>query len=314
MKTLRKRLEIAEGRSEFVIVSVCDIQGFSHFSVLHESPDIAMFIKRFYLRLINDYFNEAIFAKPTGDGLLLIFGYTEKNLYEVSDYVISTSFRVVEDFPVMFKDDPMINFKTPDKVGFGISRGTACCLFSARTTIDYSGQILNLAARLNDLARPKGVVIDGSYLIDVVPKSLREKFKSDEVYIRGIAEDTPRTIFYSSPEVKIPFFAKQPLSEIKWESQTVSLTVAKLTKIDFSYRIDLEKEPVSSEKIKVEIVWPHKELKGFEIWQEYSSFDYYKDTDGNHVVLPLGEAKKIIEKENLTPRNKVSFRIQYISK
>lgn len=314
METFRKKLEIAEGRSEFVIVSVCDIREFSQFSVLHESPDIAMFIKRFYLKLINEYFTEAIFAKPTGDGLLLIFRYTEKDLLEVSDYVINTSFKVVEEFPIMFKDDPMINFKTPDKVGFGISRGTACCLFSARTTLDYSGQILNLAARLNDFARPKGVIIDGNFLIDVVPKPFQKRFKSDEVYIRGIAEDTPRTIYYSSPEINIPFFAKQSLSERKWESKTVELTVSQLSKMDFNYRIDIEKEPVSSENIKVEFLWPNKKIKHFQMSLDYSNFEFYKDALGNHIRIMLDEAKNIVKSENLTVRNKVLFRIQYVAK
>lgn len=63
----------AQGRSEFVIVVVADIRGFSRFSTVNESPNIAMFIKRFYLQLINEYFKTANFVKPTGDGLLMTF-------------------------------------------------------------------------------------------------------------------------------------------------------------------------------------------------------------------------------------------------
>jgi hypothetical protein len=47
LKQLCKKLEHAEGRSEFVISVICDIRGFSNFSTCHESPDTAMFIKRF---------------------------------------------------------------------------------------------------------------------------------------------------------------------------------------------------------------------------------------------------------------------------
>src|SRR5208337_4480234 len=92
---LKKKLETAEGRSEFVIAMVCDIRGFSDFSIHHESPDTAMFIKRFYIKLLEDYFSQAAFAKPTGDGLLLIFKYSEDVLHEVSRYVIETAFRVL---------------------------------------------------------------------------------------------------------------------------------------------------------------------------------------------------------------------------
>ena len=149
----------AQGRSEFVIVVVLDIRGFSRFSTRHESPDIAMFIKRFYLRLIKDYFPNAAFVKPTGDGLLMTFIYNENTLNEVAKQVIETCLKVLDDFPTLCKDDPMINFRVPDALGIGIARGTACCLFSGEETLDYSGHLLNLASRLNDLARPSGIVI-----------------------------------------------------------------------------------------------------------------------------------------------------------
>ena len=63
----RKKLEHAEGRSEFVIAVICDIRGFSAFSTSHESPDTAMFIKRFYLTLLDDYFTQGVhFFLPVG--------------------------------------------------------------------------------------------------------------------------------------------------------------------------------------------------------------------------------------------------------
>lgn len=62
----RKKLEYTEVRSDFVISAICDIRGFSAFSTHHESPDTARFIKRFYVKLLDDYFRQAVFAKPMG--------------------------------------------------------------------------------------------------------------------------------------------------------------------------------------------------------------------------------------------------------
>ena len=169
LRTLKKKLVSAEGRSEFVIAVVCDIRGFSSFSLSHESPDIAMFIKRFYMKLLTDYFDKAIFAKPTGDGLLVIFRYSETTLAQVSENVITKCFAAEAGYREMFQNDPMINFSPPGDLGFGIVRGTACCLHSGSTIIDYSGHLLNLASRLNDLARPQGIVIDGAYLMNTIP-------------------------------------------------------------------------------------------------------------------------------------------------
>ncbi len=191
---LRKKLLTAEGRSEFIIAVVCDIRGFSEFSKYHESPDTAMFIKRFYLQLLEKYFQEAIFVKPTGDGMLMTFCYTETTLSEVSNYVLSSCFSALADFPKMFADDPMINFETPQNLGFGISRGPACCLHSGKDVIDYSGHVLNLAARLNDIARPQGVVIDGQFLLETISSEFVGNFSSKEVFLKSIAEDKARKV------------------------------------------------------------------------------------------------------------------------
>lgn len=310
----RKRLEHAQGRSEFVIAVVCDIRGFSSFSTSHESPDTAMFIKRFYLKLVDDYFAKAAFAKPTGDGLLLIFRYTESTLHEVSDYVLSTCARVVADFPGMFKDDPMINFPTPARVGFGISRGPTCCLFSGRKILDYSGQLLNLAARLNDFARPKGIVIAGSYLLDVIPQSLRSKFKQEQAYVRGIAEETPVEVFYSSPDVTLPTYALHPITVLNWQSLNEDMTVAELKKLSGWLVIDLPKEPASSDTTKMELIWPHPGVPGYRISQGYQHYEYYKDASGHHLKFELDPAKAVVSSEHLTKNTKISFRFQFVPK
>ncbi|MCJ7692880.1 MAG: hypothetical protein MUO22_05640 [Sedimentisphaerales bacterium] len=70
-RNLRKLLENAEGVSEFIIAINVDIRGFSEFSLQVESPDAAMYVKRVYIRLVDDYLTGASFFKPTGDGLLL---------------------------------------------------------------------------------------------------------------------------------------------------------------------------------------------------------------------------------------------------
>ena len=86
--TLREKLQGAQGDSEFLITVVADIRGFSTFSKIHESPDIAMYIKRFYIQLMDNFFTNAHFFKPTGDGMLMAFPYKEDSLKDVSSKVI----------------------------------------------------------------------------------------------------------------------------------------------------------------------------------------------------------------------------------
>lgn len=75
LEEMIRKFRDAEGRSEFVIAVVCDIRNFSGFSVGRRAPEIAMFIRKFYEKLLSVYFTDAVFAKPTGDGLLMAFRY-----------------------------------------------------------------------------------------------------------------------------------------------------------------------------------------------------------------------------------------------
>lgn len=64
---LRELLEKAKGRSEYIFAVVADIRGFSAFSQRHESPEVATYVKRVYIQLIDNYFPFATFYKATGD-------------------------------------------------------------------------------------------------------------------------------------------------------------------------------------------------------------------------------------------------------
>lgn len=313
LKDLKKNLQDADGRSEFVIAVVCDIRGFSKFSTVHESPDIAMFIKRFYLKLLNDYFTTAVFAKPTGDGLLLIFLYSEKDLHDVSSLVINTCFKVIEEFPAMFQNDPMINFASPENLGFGVARGTACCLFSGKRILDYSGQLLNLAARLNDLARPKGIVVDGTYQEHVLPEAMRSRFEQRRAYIRSIAEEAPREILCSK-EVSLPSYAQAPLTSHEWIIQKKELTVKELDRLTGYYHLDLRKAVLAPEKTKLEFFWPNPKVAGYTTWREYRPYECYTDAKGQHLHFDISQAKSIVASEGLSSTTTVRFEFQYVPK
>ena len=209
--TLRQALEDAEGKTAFLIAIVCDVRGFSSFSQRHESEEAALFIKRVYIKLIDDYFPFADYFKSTGDGLLFGVHYNEKDIREKAQQTVRACLKAARDFPTFCKNDPMINFAPPDKIGFGVARGTACCLVSHDQVIDYSGHVLNLASRLMDLARPFGVVLDGAFGIDLLPPATKKLFRAEEVYIRSVAEREPRAIYVLNDAVEIPQSAREPL-------------------------------------------------------------------------------------------------------
>src|ERR1043166_2560995 len=289
-------LERAEARVEFIIAVFCDIRGFSSFSKTVESSDAATFLKHFYLKLLRDYFREAVFAKPRGDGLLIVFRHDEHNLNEISDMVLTNCFKAMDDFPDMFKGIPIINYPTPEAIGFGVARGSASYFAAGDDVVDYSGKLLNLAARLNELAKPTGVVIDGSYQLDIIPANLRAQFESKSVYLRGIAEEEPIEVLCSS-KVVLPPEALHPLREPKWSIIDEPLTVAEILRLDGAYWVRIP-EPLSRKKIRAEFRWPNGLDDSFS-FVRCPDAEYVADGSGSAVSIPLALARNIIQERNL---------------
>lgn len=306
----------AQGRSEFVIVVVADIRGFSAFSTINESPNIAMFIKRFYLKLITKYFKTANFVKPTGDGLLMTFSYSEEDLLTVSEVVISSCLTCLNDFPSICSDDPMINFPVPQAIGFGLARGTACCLYSGDDILDYSGHLLNLASRLNDLARPSGIVIDGNYLQSVIPEQYRDNFKEQQVYVRSIAEDIPLKVFYLDNFVRISDQSLTPLVGENWKTVIQTFTAGQFAKLASVWRQNLPSPVKSTDKIKVTMVFPKggKGMKGVSSFLNFKDFTYQEEGVTPMLRLDIDKAREKIPQGRLTRNAKVKFKIEYIPK
>ena len=123
-RLFRKALDDATGVSHFIIAVIIDIRGFSALSQIRESPDTAMFIKRVYMKMIDSYFGFASFYKSTGDGLLLTIPFNKINLKEMFQTTVASCMACHSEFGNTCKNDPMIYFKVPDKIGIGTARGT----------------------------------------------------------------------------------------------------------------------------------------------------------------------------------------------
>lgn len=208
---LREGLEHAVGVSEYAIVIYADVRGFSDFSDDHESPDVATYIRTVFMHMIDDYFPFGTFYKSTGDGLMITVHFNRDNVVDMLTRSVDGSVRCVQDFPSFSRNNPMITFETPQNLGVGIARGTTCCLMSDGKILDYSGQLLNLASRLNDLARPRGVVLDGKFGHNLLNRELQELFVPAKAYVRGIAERNARDIYIWKDVVHIPDHALHPL-------------------------------------------------------------------------------------------------------
>lgn len=62
----------AHGESQTVLASFVDIRGFSSFSERADPYTTGIYISKVYERVLTDFYPEATFFKPTGDGLMII--------------------------------------------------------------------------------------------------------------------------------------------------------------------------------------------------------------------------------------------------
>lgn len=280
-RTFRKLLENATGISERVIAVNIDIRDFSSFSKKVESPDVAIFIKKVYIKLIDSYFPHASFFKPTGDGLLITIPYTEEKLQAIARTTINSCLKVLRNFDSFCANDPMINFEVPRKVGIGLSRGIAYRLVSKNKTLDYSGRALNLASRLMDLARPTGIVFDADFGIQLLSDKQTDLFEADSVYIKGIAEKVPIGIYRTKGLIRISPLSRQPLDKIKWNTIEDTKTLKEIKDFAPTFLYYPVTEPIDSSEIKIKVehegVVRGKKRKGVRNIYQFSNFDYFLD-------------------------------------
>ncbi|MGC1853313.1 MAG: hypothetical protein WA687_12825 [Solirubrobacterales bacterium] len=255
-RSIRKLLPEAVGESQLVVAANVDVRGFTRFSETQDSVLALLYIRKIYERILSDYFENASFFKLTGDGLLLVFPWTDKTLREVVRSVIADSLKLVVDFPNLLTKDPAIEFKVPSDVGIGLARGAASRLRSRNKTLDYSGRPLNVASRLMDLARPGGIVTDTNFGLSLLTKSVRDKFETNDVYVPGLAEREPMRVYSTSGYTKIPPKAQQPIVPSDWERIRETMEVRGLRDRGPIFTYLLPSSPVNPSEISAELNTP----------------------------------------------------------
>lgn len=260
-----KLLASAKGESKPVIALNVDVRGFSKFSLEVESVDTALYIRKVYKAILESYFPDADFFKPTGDGLLLVFDIEEGNNEDLTvkaNLAVERSMRLVDEFADLLAEDPWIYFSMPERIGIGIARGAASRLVAGAATLDYSGTVLNVASRLMDLARPGGVVIDQTFPIKLLEGDIRKRLKEDDaVFVRSVAEKEPRQIHYLENWTTISPANRRPLDQIDWKEVRRDLTLTEFKALSNWFIFDLDAEPIDPGRILVRLDYPPKAPK-----------------------------------------------------
>lgn len=262
-RQFKELLGIARGYSELIVAVFVDVRGFSGFSHQVESREVGLFVRKLFTRLVEDYFPDADFWKSTGDGLLIVVKIEEESeALPRAQETIETCFRLLEEAPQLFEGDFLVNFKAPTTLGIGISRGAACRLGTPDDhTLDYCGHVLNLAARLMDMARPTGIVVDGAYGISMMSDNVRSRFDTTEVYVQGVSPKVPVKIWYSKDMTVITPERQRPIDSPATVRVKEKFTFGEIAKMEL-YSIPVESRPEDKSLVRCQVVMPSSEPSG----------------------------------------------------
>ncbi len=305
-RQLEGLLNRVKGESQHVIAISVDVRDFSRFSQRQDSADVALFISKFYLELIKRFRSviDEFFFKPTGDGLMICIPYDEDNLQDRFSNVIQVSLDCHEDFSNMFDDVSVINFVTPSLLGIGIARGSSCAIVGVDDDppiiVDYSGHKLNLAARLQDLARPSGIIFENSNDVMLLNEDIKAQFESIDIYVRSVAEKEPISVCCLYESVRIPPENLKPLAA-QWMIKNQEFTRTQFLKTVINYNVHLEPGTVVPETLKVRLMRPAiRSRDGFggstaRVWRNLvlgKHFNLIQEGDEFRVQLVLQQIKK----------------------
>jgi class 3 adenylate cyclase len=314
-REFKNLLETAQGSSEMIVAIFIDVRGFSSFSRTADSVQVAIFIKEVYKKIINTYFPDATFFKPTGDGLLIVLACYEKNVEKLVPSAISKCQEIVNGFSIFCKGTHLINFPVPDRVGIGVARGPATRLESEGKILDYSGNTLNLAARIVDIARPTGVVFHDSVGIQLLPENLQPVFSKTAVYLRGVAESVPVTVYYDHRLTRIPEGNKHPFN-VRWERWQRAVT---LGDIEHSLKLNVQEsifrltsKPFDPKQISVDVAWKRGATKGKVLRQSFHDFKYVQEGSEAKLSLDLARlAQQLKANKEITRKSELKIRAIY---
>jgi hypothetical protein len=276
--------------------------------------EAALYIKCIYRKMLADYFPDASFFKPVGDGLMIIQHVKQGKEDEPMNKLVASGLELVRGFKSICEEDTSIDFRVPHSLGIGMAVGNASRLFAGRTTLDYSGKTLNLAARLMDLARPEGVVFHGR--LNMLSTKLQGQFESEMVYIRGIAPTEPVRVFYTNKYTEIPTSSLRPLEGEEWKTVEKTIKLADLKNEHGRFRIPLPTPVYKRRKIIVKLMHPKATPSGGRhrertVTQSISNYKYELEGGKPLVRVWIEEIVSRLETERVGEKWPVTISVSY---
>jgi class 3 adenylate cyclase len=165
------------------VILIYDIRGFTAASKKIATGDLGAFATAAH-KTILELFAERppTFVKNLGDGHLLIWETTDDPEKALVGYVVAAAEKARAAFPAFVAGQKITGVELPKRVGIGVAVG------DVSRSDDYYGVAVNLAARLQNLARPEGLAMDHTVfgMIGKREELIRQGFRKTKVSLKGL--------------------------------------------------------------------------------------------------------------------------------
>lgn len=174
-----------------------------------------------------------------------------------------------------------------------------------------------------DLARPSGIVFHSDVGFELLSDEHKRLFERDgEVYIRGIAEEKPVTIYYTKTLTTISSYTKTPIREPIWKSEVYSGDLNECLESEShgatAVILGLEEEPFDKNQIFVEISFRIGDVS-YKYYNDDRCFPakfmvYHKRGKRHEIFLRTDELIKLFKSKGVTPETRITYTTHYLLK
>lgn len=165
------------------VILIYDIRGFTAVSKKIATAELGAFATAAHQTILGLFApRPPSFVKNLGDGHLLIWETTDDPEKELVSFVVEAAKKARAAFPAFVAGQKAEGVELPKHVGIGVAVG------DVSRSDDYYGVAVNLAARLQNLARPEGLAMDDTVfgMVGKREELMKQGFRKTKVNLKGL--------------------------------------------------------------------------------------------------------------------------------
>jgi len=124
-------------------------------------------------------------AKFLGDGFMYVWKVQNNSVPYSFNIIVKLADDLNSGYQAWRQEGKFERMETPDGIGFGVDAGPARRLTFENGSNDYLGEPVNIAAKMQDLARPRGGVVIRADMHKLLEGDIRNKFSKKGVMKLG---------------------------------------------------------------------------------------------------------------------------------